>query len=158
MQALVRALSYLLDCGTGLRFVGFQDTEESEIARWMYEGGTMSKHWTDKLVGMNACHDAVEWARGYPSLKAAWKACKRGDWMLWLIGHTEQSDPWSEERGVLVRIAVEGAMFAPPCPDESEVARQWCIDALLRCCDDDADAGGGVPEVQALESPNGAQR
>ena len=95
----------------------------------------MSKHWTDKLVELHACREAVEWAKGYPSLRAAWKACKRGDWMLWLIGLTEPSAPWSEERGVLVRIAVEGAMLAPPCPDEYEVSRQWCIDALLRWYD-----------------------
>jgi len=46
----------------------------------------MSKHWTDKLVVMGACDDAVEWARGYPTLAAAWKACDRADWMLWLLG------------------------------------------------------------------------
>ena len=46
----------------------------------------MSKHWTDKLVAMGACPDAVEWARDYPSLAAAWKDCKRADWMLWLAG------------------------------------------------------------------------
>ena len=46
----------------------------------------MSKHWTDKLVAMNACPDAVEWARAYSSLTAAWKACERADWMLWLAG------------------------------------------------------------------------
>ena len=94
----------------------------------------MSKHWTDKLVELHACREAVEWAKGYPSLKAAWRVCKRGDWMLWLIGHTEQSKPWSEERKVLARIAVECAMLAPSRCDEYELSRQWCIDALLRWC------------------------
>lgn len=46
----------------------------------------MSKHWTDKLVALNACSDAVVWARDYPSLTAAWRACRRADWMLWLAG------------------------------------------------------------------------
>jgi hypothetical protein len=53
----------------------------------------MSKHWTDKLVAMNACPDAVEWARGYPSLAAAWKACRRADWMLWLAGELCRTVP-----------------------------------------------------------------
>ena len=51
------------------------------------------KRWTDKLVAMNACPDAVEWARDYPSLAAAWKACKRADWMLWLAGELCQTLP-----------------------------------------------------------------
>jgi len=46
----------------------------------------MSKHWTDKLVAMSGCPNAVGWARDYPSLTAAWKACERADWMLWLAG------------------------------------------------------------------------
>jgi hypothetical protein len=53
----------------------------------------MSKHWTDKLVAMNACPDAVEWARGHSSLAAAWKACKRADWMLWLAGELCRTVP-----------------------------------------------------------------
>lgn len=41
-------------------------------------------HWTDDLVRLQACDDAVEWARGYDTMDAAWAACERGDWMLWL--------------------------------------------------------------------------
>jgi len=37
------------------------------------------------LRGMGACSEAVIFAEQFPSLKAAWKACPRGDWMLWLI-------------------------------------------------------------------------
>ena len=44
------------------------------------------KHWTDKLRKLRACNDAVEWAKDYPSLTAAWKVCERADWMLWLLG------------------------------------------------------------------------
>jgi hypothetical protein len=53
----------------------------------------MSKHWTDKLVAMNACPDAVEWARGHSSLAAAWKACDRAEWMLWFIGELCRTAP-----------------------------------------------------------------
>ena len=46
----------------------------------------MEKHWTDKLMALCACSEAIEWARNYPTLMAAWEACERGDWMLWLAG------------------------------------------------------------------------
>src|SRR3990172_4128216 len=44
----------------------------------------MKAHWTDELVKMDACAEAVEWARTQPSLARAWRVCPRGDWMLWL--------------------------------------------------------------------------
>jgi hypothetical protein len=43
-------------------------------------------HWTDELVRWKACNDAVQWARAYPTMQAAWDACERADWMLWLMG------------------------------------------------------------------------
>ena len=46
----------------------------------------MSPHWSEKLKAFGACNKAVEWARTQPSATAAWKACERGDWMLWLLG------------------------------------------------------------------------
>ena len=36
------------------------------------------------LKSKEACFDAVEWAKYYPSFEAAWNACHRGDWMLWI--------------------------------------------------------------------------
>jgi hypothetical protein len=53
----------------------------------------MSMYWTDKLVKLGACPNAVEWARAYPSLAAAWKACERADWMLWLAGRLCRTVP-----------------------------------------------------------------
>lgn len=50
---------------------------------------TVSKHWSAKLEKMGACSMAVEWARDFPSLTAAWRACPWVDWMWWLIWHTE---------------------------------------------------------------------
>ena len=39
--------------------------------------------WWSELVDLEACEDAVEWARTQPSLTQAWRRCTRGDWMLW---------------------------------------------------------------------------
>jgi len=44
-----------------------------------------SPHWTSRLMKLDACNEAVVWAREYPTLEAAWAACERGDWMLWLL-------------------------------------------------------------------------
>ena len=37
----------------------------------------------DHLTALNACPDARDWARDYPTLRAAWDACERADWLFW---------------------------------------------------------------------------
>ena len=44
------------------------------------------KHWTTALVKLGACEEAVDWAKDFNSIEDAWKACERGDHMLWLVG------------------------------------------------------------------------
>ena len=39
---------------------------------------------TIKLERLNACCDAIEWARKQKSSIEAWNNCPRGDWMLWI--------------------------------------------------------------------------
>ena len=62
-------------------------------------------NWTAKLRARGACPEAVEWANDYPSLATAWKACERGDWMLWLLGKTGGAKPDSAGRRKLVLTA-----------------------------------------------------
>ena len=38
------------------------------------------------LEKISACHAAVAFADKYETAQAAWDACQRGDWMLWLLG------------------------------------------------------------------------
>lgn len=45
----------------------------------------VAKHWSDRLVSIGACSDAVAWAKTQPTFRRAWLACDRGDWMLWLL-------------------------------------------------------------------------
>ncbi|MEM7622636.1 MAG: hypothetical protein AAF235_05475 [Planctomycetota bacterium] len=61
-------------------------------------------HWTDGLVRLRACGDAVDWAKGFGSLDAAWAACDRGDWMLWLAGRVSGA-PGGDARRTLVLAA-----------------------------------------------------
>lgn len=43
----------------------------------------------DKLEKLKACNSAIDWV-GDKTVTQAWKDCKRGDWMLWLI---DKSNP-----------------------------------------------------------------
>ena len=57
----------------------------------------MKSHWSDRLTELGACTPAVEWARRQTSLAVAWKKCKRGDWMLWLLSRLS-GEPGSDAR------------------------------------------------------------
>ena len=41
----------------------------------------------DRIADLGACAPALDWLRSeqYPSLQAAWDACPRSNWMLWLL-------------------------------------------------------------------------
>ena len=41
-----------------------------------------------KLEKLNACNSGLAWAAQQTDAEAAWAACERGDWMLWLLGRT----------------------------------------------------------------------
>ena len=41
------------------------------------------------LNRLNACPEAVEWAKG-KSLFEAWRTCDRADWMLWLVARVDK--------------------------------------------------------------------
>jgi hypothetical protein len=88
--------------------------------------------WTSDLISLDACSEAIEWAETQPDLATAWAVCERGDWMLWLIGRTTKSAPWSEERKPLVACALDCAALALPyasdrgaIADEMGVIRAW---------------------------------
>ena len=82
---------------------------------------------SDKLIAMNACTEAVEWC-GSRGLVEAWRECPRGDWMLWLAGRIDI------DRKLLVLAACDCAETALQYVPEGEdrpakciqVARNWC--------------------------------
>jgi hypothetical protein len=37
------------------------------------------------LADHGACSEALEWAKSYSTLGAAWDACPRSDWMVWAL-------------------------------------------------------------------------
>ena len=90
-------------------------------------------HWTEALRRRDACKDAVAWCEQHDSFAAAWAACERGDWMMWLLGELS-GPPESDSRKKLVMCACACARLAlrhVPCGDERprraiEVAEAYC--------------------------------
>ena len=88
---------------------------------------------SDSLLKINACAEAIEWVKTQPNADTAWAKCTHGDWMLWLIGKTTKSKPWSDKRKPLVLAAIDCAMRSEPyLNDDARLAYVWCLDALER--------------------------
>ena len=85
---------------------------------------------TKSLVALDACREAVEWANIHPDLAAAWAACERGDWMLWLIGKTINQEPEHDDRKRLVFAACRCARLALPHTKDPRVLA--CIETCER--------------------------
>ena len=91
---------------------------------------TVSAHWSDALVQMNA-GEAVPWARTQPSYAMAWRRCARPDWLLRLA---ERCCRILADRQAIVLAACDCAetalRFVPAGearPAEAiRVARAWC--------------------------------
>ncbi|KKL52844.1 hypothetical protein LCGC14_2281380 [marine sediment metagenome] len=90
------------------------------------------RKWTTPIKRLGACEDAVEWASQYKTPEKAWINCKRGDWMLWLLGKLA-GEPGSDSRKPLVLAACECARLSLPYVKKGdkrplkamEVAEQW---------------------------------
>ena len=105
----------------------------------------MKSH-TKKLTALGACSEAVRWAETQPDAQTAWDACERPDWMLWLLGKLNKSEPWSDERKPLIRACIDCAETALRYANNDTItANLWCLDALRRWCDGEADRDAPPP-------------
>ena len=92
-------------------------------------------HWSDALVRLGACGEAVEWAKTQPSLKTAWNTCERGDWMLWLAARI------GVDRRAIVLAACDCAeLSAPHWRERDKLACVWALDSARRWARGEADA------------------
>ena len=48
--------------------------------------------WKEKLKALGPCPEAYKWACQYSTLRQAWRACERGDWMEWLLYGCDEED------------------------------------------------------------------
>ena len=86
---------------------------------------------SEKLSRMGACREAVEWSKKYRTDLSAWKACRRGDHMLWYCGKTS-GPPDSDSRRKLVLVAAQCAELALPFARDEET-RAICESTIQTC-------------------------
>ena len=66
-----------------------------------------------KIKDLDACEEAISAAKQYKTSQELWLDCKRGDWMLWLVGKFS-GEPGCEKRKKLVLTACKCARLALP--------------------------------------------
>jgi hypothetical protein len=81
----------------------------------------------DKLNRLNACSEAVSWLKTQVSPSVAWRNCKRGDHMLWLLGK-QAGPPESPARKKLVLAACDCARLALKHVPAGELRPLRCIE------------------------------
>jgi hypothetical protein len=62
------------------------------------------------LRRLGACNEAQDFARLHPDATIAWRACQRGDWLLWYLARV--TEPHSPERKLVVSLAADCAETA----------------------------------------------
>jgi len=85
-----------------------------------------------KIKKLNACSKTIKAAHGYKTSQELWGDCKRGDWMLWLIGKLS-GEPESEKRKKLVLTACKCARLSLKYVEKDEtrplqaieIAEKW---------------------------------
>ena len=104
----------------------------------------------EALSRIGACLSALDFAETYDTAQAAWDACPRGDWLLWLIGK-DCGSVGSPARlklvGVCSAIAREAlSIYERRCPNDPRV--RTCLDTLDRY----AAGGATLEEVSAADA------
>ena len=79
-----------------------------------------------ELREMGACQEALDWCQAYPTPDEAWQACKRGDWMLWVLGR--EISPNSPEHKRLVFTTCQCARLALRYVPEGEERPRQAIE------------------------------
>ena len=83
-----------------------------------------------QLKKLNACSDGIEEAKQHKNFYAAWRSCKRGDWLMWLVVELKMD----HKKIVLAACDcaelslhfAEGTSCYEPAKHCLEVARAWC--------------------------------
>ena len=107
-----------------------------------------------KLIDLGACDgpgESIEYASQHATAQEAWDACKRADWMLWLLARV--APVGSDARRLAIRCAVACARTALPYyqAEDDRAEGAAILDAL------DAWATGQAPETDLLAVRNRAR-
>ena len=87
----------------------------------------------DLIRHLKPCQDALQWAANYTNPVQAWNECPRGDWMLWLLGKTNHSNPWTDGRKALLACCLDCAETAKHLWPEKQLEVISMSVAVLRC-------------------------
>ena len=91
----------------------------------------MSPHWSDALVALGACYDAVAWARTQPDAATAWESCPDLAWLVWVVRRTSPDPRLVELRlfaaAVAERVAPLAGEHEAVCRAAVAVVRAWCL-------------------------------
>ena len=90
----------------------------------------MNAH-AEALHRRGACGDAVRFAARHETSGAAWDACERADWMLWILAKTAGGKRGSDARKRICLLACECARTALPYADDAtRPATLACIETV----------------------------
>ncbi len=99
-------------------------------------------NYIDQIASLWACRDAVGWLHeaNHPTPQAAWNACSRPDWMLWLLGACANRGIVVNRRGLIIIVAdIAGSTLRYVPTDEArprfaiETIRRWaCGEATIK--------------------------
>ena len=91
----------------------------------------MTNHWSDALVQLGACADAVAWARTQPDAATAWASCPDLAWLVWIVRRTSPDPRLAELRlfaaACAERVAPLAGEHEAVCRAAVAVVRAWCV-------------------------------
>ena len=90
-----------------------------------------------KIKRLNACGESLKDALNYKTSQELWDNCKRGDWMLWLIGRLS-GEPGSDRRKKLVTTACECARLSLKYIPDGELRPLKAIETAEKWARDEA--------------------
>ena len=102
--------------------------------------------WLDDLRNFRPCQDALQWAAGFDTFDAAWQACERGDWMLWILGKLS-GPPESERRKKLALAAADCAELSLPVY-EKRYPNDPRVRDCIRACRNWANGNATIEELR----------
>jgi hypothetical protein len=84
------------------------------------------------LIHLEACEDALTWAKGYTSRQKAWDECPNGYWMVWLGYDCVEPDRTTiiKAAGVVTAVAARLA----PAGSAAAAARLAMAVAIRKAC------------------------
>ena len=110
-------------------------------------------HWSAALVKLEACSEAVAWAKTQPSYAKAWEACTRPDWILWLYGRALGKRSTKPMVRAACDIAETVLKYVPAGEERPrkaiEVTRAWCAGKATR---EDVDAASAAAWAAARDA------